>query len=497
MACEESNVTIAFIGPDNDLDDPLMEIRPLTMNFSRDLGQFDFAKCEFSEGVANHVKPLIEGDEETILNQTLPVVVKFNGTPVHRMLYLPDGVRFGYDSVHMDFHDARKYLERGVVDYQRESVKLEEAFDYVFGQRKESGPEIFKGIKYTVPDESYDELIGYWEKNFIGKSMDKKVSDLAVEELREDDYDSSLSTEKDWGGYDADIANIEEENIYNIIDGHYAVDFNQTSPWEAIQELSEKFGVRTWAAPDGYLYVGSRSATGVTHIAAPDDERVWKLLPEGYNVSAPRDPVIKYVVRGKFVQDPAESWADQATDLLSFVNGDEAGEGSKDFRAEGVSVRKDADYGQEVVEDVDAAKDALEGLARRKLIQKQRQQWDGNLEIYPSLSGTEWTDVRNTQVGDMILTIPSDDNQSDCESTLSQELFEITGVEHVISSDGSWKMNLSVSPIPDGPLDEENTLTYMRYFDPAKEEYAYAGENESYSKDLEEADDRGFWDNMI
>ncbi|QRD99652.1 hypothetical protein VOLN27_25 [Halorubrum virus VOLN27B] len=454
MRCEDADITFAFIGEDNDLDNPILEIRPLTMDFQQNMGKFDFVRSKFSKGVAEHIEGAVS-EEGGILNRPRPVVIKFGDLPIHRMLYLPDGVQFGVHNVHIELHDVQKHLDRGVVDYQRENVTLEEAYRYVFNQRDTSNGVMFDDIKFSVPEEAYDELIR-WHRSkdpIIGTS-----AGMSEEVVKYADIDGDgLVTPKE-----AQIA--EQENVKNIIDGHYALDFKQISPWDAILEMNEMFGVTTWAGVDGNLWVGSRSSTGIDHLAAPDDPRVWKLLD--YNITPPRDPIMKVVVRGKQVHDPNDSLADN---IGQFIN---TTRNIKDFRMEGVAERPDLDYGRVIEpEDLDAAADGLKEIAKRRLLNEQRKQWSGNIELLPSYSGDSWTDIRRVRIGDNIVTVPPENNDSGCRSNIQLERYSITGVHHTLTEDGEWTLRLEVVPIMDGHLHPDHVKVYNRYFDPTKGDY--------------------------
>lgn len=477
MNCEDADITFAFIGTDNDLDNPIVEIRPLTMDFQRNRNQFDFARAKFSKGVAEHIESAVH-DEDGALHRPRPVVVKLGGLPVHRMLYLPDAIHFGSNNVHIELHDCQKYLDRGVVDYQRQNVRLEDAYRYVFGQRDTSDGEMFSGIDFSVPESAFEQLDSRMKPGLGPIDLkNRKTWRLIEEQERTDEH--TVRHQEDV------IRDLEAENIHNIIDGHYALDFEQVSPWEAILEMNEKFGVTTWVAPDGKFWVGSRDATGIDHIAAPDDPRVWRLVD--YNITPPRDPIMKVVVRGKQVHDPNDSLVNN---IGEFVNQDR---NILDFRMEGVAERPDIDFGRIIEpEDLEAAADGLKEVADRKLRNEQKKQWSGNLELLPSHSGSVWTDIRDVQIGDSIVTVPPENNSGECKSSVRLERFWITGVQHKLGEDGEWSLRLNVVPVEDGHLHPDNIKVYNRYFDPTSGDYV---DEETYEARKE--DNEGFQLNDI
>lgn len=439
MVCDSStNISFKLV-----LDsETLIEALPRSMQFDRTRGKFDYCTTEFSDNVAKHLKPHM-GEDGSKLKQPLSAHILFDGDPVYRLLWVPDGVTFTEDNVHVEFHDPQKYLTQGNVDWRRKSVTLKEAYEHVFDQRHKKGPTIFNDIKFTVPDETYDELVALKSDKFKSVREESGVYQ----------FGTATSIQKD----------IEAKNVYNIVEGWYALDFDKMTPWECITEMNKKFGIRTWAEADGNLWVGERSVTGYTHIAAQDDSRVWKLTD--YNVTETRNPVVKSVIRGGWADDPSDSWAENAKELVNLNRGTE------DFRVEAVATTETSSYlGQEIFEErIEGKRDSLEDIAKRKLVNKQRDQQSGYLEINPELSGNVHTDPKHVAVGDAIITIPPDGGDGDnsvCEGKIEQEIFRIVGVQHEISNSGNWNLRVDVVKKLDDELDPENINTKLRYYDP-------------------------------
>lgn len=478
MTCSTSpEISFEFI---DDQGRTYLKIRPRSMQFDRTRGEFDYCKAEFSQEVAEHLQPYLD-EKDSFMRQPLKVLLNLGGEPVCYLLYVPDGVSLFEGGVHIELHDLQKYLTRGTVDWRAENAKLEDAYRHVFSKRSGHGPKMFEGIKFTVPETSYEELVST-RTGFMGLRDDGNVDDIIREEQWNDsiyggDEESNIPTPKNR------IQDVEEENVYNIVEGHYALDFDKISPWECIQKLNEKFAVETWVGADGYLYVGSRTATGFTHAATPDDERIWKLT--NYNVTPPRDPVIKSTVRGGWAADPQE-WGGENN--VEFVN---LNRGTKDFRVEAVATRPDIDFGQEIVTEIEAKRDALEGIAKRKMIQKQREQWAGTIELNPKFSGTMISDIRHVTIGDRILTIPPEDDtdeDSACNTNILLDMYDVVGVQHILDEDGTWQIRLNVTAVLDGILDTDTIKTSLRLYDPFEKEYV---EEDPYS--VEYSEDNSFW----
>lgn len=478
MTCEDANVTLRFL-------DIELEIRPLTMDFRRDEGMLDSLRAKFSQGVADYLQPYTE-DGET-LNEEHPVQVVFDGTPVFRMLYVPDGVRFGMHNVHIEFFDLQRSLTKGTVDMQRDSITLREAYTEVYNAVPDKY-QAFEGIEFSVPDAAYEEIISFHENNdddnaILGSSVEPRVEEMVNAEWSAQNPERKGTYGVPPAMMDKYIREIEKRRVYNIIEGHHAVDFNQDSPYEALMELNEKFAVRTWTGVDGKLWVGTPEATGYTHMAASDDRRIWRVID--HDIRPPNEPVRQAVVRGKWVDDPDEGIGERLGEFVNFSRG-----GEKDYRAEGVAYKAGVKYGHDVSPvEVEASRDMLPGLAENKLKEAIKDSWDGTVEILPSQSGTAVSDPRFVRVGDPIVLIPpadgdhAEEENLSCDWPVKQGVYLITGFRHQITDDGEWMLKLNVLPYPEVALPEgmefqnevgllfQNTQSYLRYFDPSNEEY--------------------------
>lgn len=443
MTCANSaNVSFRF----NTLNgDTYLEIRPKSMQYDQTRGKLDYCKAEFGQDVADVIKREINKGTLSPLTQPLSVILRIKGENLYRLLWVPDGARFVEDGVHVEFHDPQKFLTKGVIDWKQESVRIKDAYEYVFENRSQEGPQVLNDIKFSIAENSYNVLRANDESTFSPYS----------------------STATGYADYDNYVKDAEQENIVNIINDNYAVDFDKMTPWECINELNEKFAVTTWVDSEGNLWVGSRSATGYPHIAASDDDRVWKITE--YNTPAPRDPVVRSVIRGGWENDNDESWYENAEELISQRR-------TQDFRIEGVAKTKTSSLlGQEIfIEDINAKKDSLEDIAKLRLSQKQREQQNGYIDINPEISGVEFSDPKYVKIGDTLRTVPPDNdlnNGSVCDTNIEDELFHIVGIQHELSEDGNWRLRLDVVKQLDDELNPDNIETNLRYYDPFAEEY--------------------------
>lgn len=443
-----------------------LEIAPRSMEFDRTKGKFDYAQAKFPQDVAELLQSEIDSESYSVLKQPVPVDLKIQGNPIYRLLWTPDSARFTGSEIHVEFHDPQKFLSRGNVDLRYDNVKTRDIYEEVFEQRESEGPEIFKGIKFTDENQGYEELISRYrgDSRIINKRSERFLD--VLQQYRSQDVSEK---KKQREGVDNPREAIEKEGVINIIDGHGAVDFENISPLDAIERLNDKFGIETWAAPDGYFWVGTRKGNEVRHLAAPDDSRVWKLSE--FNITPPRDPVVRYIVKGGWDEDPSASTAEELVPKIDALN-----VGTDEFRIEGVAHQPNVSFGQTMMEEADAKKDALEGIAKQKLINKQREQWNGHIEIRPSLSGNEVSELRHVEIGDSIRTVPpesdiqSDDEDSVCSTNINHQLFYIAGVQHGLTGAGNWTTRLDVVPYLSGDLSPVDIETELQYNDPSDRE---------------------------
>jgi len=455
MSCGTHKWTLKF--PQVNGSEPF-EVRPVEMTLKQKRREYDFARVKLPWEVGDEMKPHTRY-EGGALRPRQPAVLAHDGDSIQTMMWDPDAVDYGDQYVHIELKDLQRSLENGVVDKQWDQVKLQDAYRYAFDQRQNK--DLLTEIKFTIPEDMETTLVGSAAFDDTDSTDDFAHSAAASSERRNQ------------------IAHIEQSDTYQMVDGHYAVDFNKVSPAKAIWKLNKKYRLTSWADSQGRLWVGTPETTSSLHVAAFDDERVWKW--KDVSISHPRAPVQNVVVEGRWVDEPGIGTLD---DVVSWINpADEDGFG--DFRATGVASRADVDYGLSfTVKNTKAKADVLGTVARLALREEMKKQNSGTVEIDPDASG-DFTAVKGVSLGDFLHIVPRDEHFENptlesgrvghtpqeikseaCGGFTHNEIYVITGIEHNLDSRGSWSVSLDVGMYPDVPIE-----AFVRYFDPQSGEY--------------------------
>jgi len=408
--------------------------------------KYDFCRAKLSWEVGEEMKPHTRY-EDGALYGLKPVDVCYNGEPIQRLMFRPDWVDYGSEFTHLQLHDLHKALADGVVDEQRDTVTLEDIYQTVI---EAASNRLVNEVHFTVPDQQVRTLYG------------------------------SQSSSGRGGYYRQQQA--ERDETKKLVESDYAVDFNQISPENAIQRLNEKFRLKSWVNRNGVLVVGLPEAKQVRHIAAPNDERVWRYKDP--SISHGREPIKKAVVEGAWVDEPGiGSIGDGVDEVASWFNGDD--KGGADVKAMGVAERQDIDYGSSfVVKNTKAKRNALSHVARLALKERMKQQNAGTVEIDPELSGTDVSNVVNLSSGDLLHLVPNDDYFDNPTATsgvigdspnnpeavrggfVNNEVYLVTEVEHTVTEAGEWQVFADL-----GLYSDVEIKSYMSYFDPAAREW--------------------------
>lgn len=433
MACDH-DWTIKFL--DINDGDPF-EIRPIEMSLKMSRHEYDFCRAKAPWEVGEEMKPHTRYDDGALRGFT-PVSVCHNGNPIRWLMFRPDWVDYGSEFTHLQFHDQHEALADGTVDIQRNTVSLKKIYPEIVNS---ANNRLIDEVKFTIPDNQTRHLIGG-----IGGGPERGT---------------------------VEAENGDTETV-RLLDASYAVDFDQISPERALRRLNKKFRLKSWVNSRGTLIVGVPEHNSVRHIAASDDERVWRYKDP--NISHGREPIKKIIVEGAWVDEPGRE-----VNPLDWFDQDE----SQDAKAIGIAEREDVDYGStSYVSSTKAKRDALPHVARLALKEKMKQQNAGTIEIDPDISGTKHTDPLDLMPGDLLHIVPEDayfDNPTAdsgaigdppdnpgavCGVFVNNEVYLVSEVEHNVTKDGEWQLFADLGMFSDVPI-----RSFMSYFDPTSDEW--------------------------
>lgn len=446
MTCATGSWTISF--PEVDGASGPFEIRPYSLDYKLHRSDLDYARGTFDPAVGSMMAPET-GTAGGALRGPTYVDVRYDDTRVGSLYFRPDFASYGSDYTHIEFQDLQRLLDSGVVDNEWADVKPKDAYRYAFEQRDDHG--IIKGLKFSVPEQVPDRLfVDPWSPNPIS------------------DFIFSLTSETE-----------------KVIDSWNNIRFDQISPLQAIWKLNDILGLKSWVGPERYLWVGIPEAVEQLHIAAPDDDRIWRYNNDEVQIRHPREPIQMVTVHGAWNDAPGigspEDIIDEAVSW--FKSGHEGGTG--DIRATGIAYRTDVNDGRSIlVESPSPKRDAVEGVAKAKLIEEYKKSNAGSVEIDPSTSGG-FTPLHKVAPGHRLHLVPDDnhfaqpreeagrlgtgpsfDELGPCESFVHNEIYAIRSVQHHVNG-GRWSVTLDIAIEPD----PANIDTKMRYFDPQANEY--------------------------
>lgn len=455
-------------------DGDAFEIRPLSMNLTFGRGKYDQAKAKFPKEVGEIIKPHTES-ANGLLRESTYVIVLLDGEPIHALYFKPDFARYEDHYTHLEFHDLQESLDTGVIDVEWKSIKLRDAYEYVFERRDLKN--IFNGIKFTDPRTVKQEVTG--QGHFINDVWDP-IEELSPSQSVVNDILRSN-----------EVAAIEADSTNKLVDNYYAVDFDKISAEKAIGTLNKKFRVQTWTDVDRNLWVGHPEALANFHLAAPNDDRVWRYKHDGVQIRHPREPVKQVTVEGSWVDEKGIGGAEDVADqVISWFDSGHEG-GVSDAKAHGTAYRTDIAYGKSLmISSTEAKRDALPGIAESTMRELMKSGHSGQIELDPHLSG-DYTPIEHVSIGDLIHVVPDDKhfdnpesgsgqvgdtpaNIDSCAGFVNNEIYFIKEVEHTVDESGYWSVTLDVGMYPD--VLNNNMGSVLRYFDPKAEEWLTAEE---------------------
>lgn len=442
MTCDH-DWTFKFRGINDESGASPLEVRPISMSLKKSRSEYNFVRAKLSYDVGEMMKPHTRYSTGKLYG-IVPVDVCLNGDPIHRLLFRPDWISYGSQYTHLTLHDLHKSLADGILDIQRQKVRLEEIYQEVVNG---ANNRIIDEVKFTVPDEQV--------RTIYGQS--------ALNNTRGNDFDGARDE-------------VLRDKTKAAVDSSTAVDFDQISPEKALQRLNKIFQLRSWINSEGVLVVGLPEAKQVTHLAAPRDERVWRYKDPSINHS--REPIRKVMVEGAWVDEPGV----EHNPAEWFNKG-----GTADVRAIGIAKRTDIDYGKVFsVSATKAKKDSLAQIAELALTERMKEKNSGTVEIDPDISGTTVSDPKDVQPGDYIRLVPEDsyydnptansgaigdspDPEEICGEFTNNETYRINEVEHNLTEDGSWQIFCDLGLEPNITV-----RSFMTYFEPSSGEWVEA-----------------------
>lgn len=438
-----------------------IEFRPVSMTLKMPRAEMDFLRAKLPSEVGDMLQPYTKSGAKLGFRKIAEV--RLNGQTIQTMLFMPDGISYGENFAHLKLYDTIKAMDDGVVDKQWSNVTLRDAYQHVFDQVDN---DLVDGPVFSLSQNTPQRLVGeggIFEQD--ESTVEGVDSGPGIAQTASGIYNRIVGN-----NLVKDIAN---SNTNKLIDSYFAVDFNKDSPLKAITKLNKKFNVNTWTSRSGAVYVGYPEANAAGHIAAPDDQRIWRYKDP--QISHPREPVKSVIVEGAWVDEPGiggiedvVNWFDQSNE-----------QGFGDALALGYAERTDINEGVNFsVKNTRAKKDSLPGVAEAALREKMKQQSSGTVEIDPSISGEMATPIKSVRPGDIIRLVPPDhiftnansesgslnnppEDQDFCGSYVRNDIYVISEVQHTLTDGGNWMVTLDVGVYPDADVE-----TIMKYFNP-------------------------------
>jgi len=254
------------------------EYRPTTLTLKKENRKLDYCRAKFDGVVGEQIKEHSHDSQGDLYGRRI-VEVLVDGSVVSRLMSSPDGLEFGERYFHVELYDPQKSLDSGVVDYHFQGSTLEQTYKRVFDIRESN---LLNGIKFSFPEE-----------------IQYPSSSALLEKTRQQRGQDTIDATET---------------------GLTAQDFDNISPLRAIYKLNNKYRLNSWVDNDLNLWVGHRDVLSQEHIAAPNDERVWRY--KDVNIRHSGSPIKGVTLRGNWMDEdgarPA-SWS-EAFDAVNPLN---------------------------------------------------------------------------------------------------------------------------------------------------------------------------------
>lgn len=439
MACRH-DWTIKFLHGEGEP----FEARPITMSLKFPRKEYQFCRATFPEEVGKQMEPHTANENGKLYGYT-PVDILYDGEQITRMVFRPDWADYARKRTHVQLHDLHKTLASGAVDIQKHVAKIKSVYKELIEQADNNFVTSLDDDNFQLPDDK--------RKWFDGEG-----------------FGTPLTTPKS------------ERFIKDFFNAELGIDLEKVSAEKAIQRLNQIFNITSWFNNNGELIIGVPEVDEQQHIAAPNDDRVWRY--KEVDVTHGREPVKKVLVEGKWIDEPGWGGFDEAAASIAGVFGGGGREG-KDVKAFGVAERTDIDYGTIfAVKNTNVSKEKLPEVAKVALSERMKDKNDGTVEIDPGLSGTYESHPTEIKPGHRLRVIPDDklynqptaesgnlfdapDNpELACGNIIHNENYLVSEVEHNVNEGGGWNLFVDVGLISNPPVESR-----LEYYDPGNNDW--------------------------
>lgn len=405
-------------------------IYPTDLRFSFSKDDFDYLEATFPNDVASDLKKYHESFEfNSRMLAEVEISVGDSWERVQRMHYRPELFKGGIarqeyeEGGRIELHDMHELLQSGVVDMAPDRADAE----FVYGKILDNFPNDssktpFNGFYNGIDVQANPSVSGLEKKNFWTFGTNNPLKD---------DTHTPL--------------------VFN-----FAINIEQATPLEAINQANKKFNLRTHFREDGTFVVGgyqtrnewtasNTSGDGQLHITngrlASSDGLIDKLVIEGPKYFPNVNKFTTSVVDEPTFGDLARV-ADEAADWLNPWDNEEDPTG---YRLQAVINNTNVAKGEGVVRKLTAYNtdpQRLRDIGFRMFRTLEKKSGGGEIVIDggsskadPNIRIGDTIDVRNiTTCGDLV------------DPNYDEGVYLVAGVEHVW--DGRWKVHVDVQDVP-------------------------------------------------
>lgn len=420
----QDGITIEF--PRSDVT-----VRPYQGDIRAERRNFSHADFELSKEEGELVRNFVEQRE--------PAYIVFDETRGRRMFYPPDGLSFKYDlreneKAELTLVDARKALQYGTINKIFGNTNLFEVVSYIHRNREDP----FDVIKHF---------------NFVGENLGRTErtaaftpgSEALLPDMIGDPADRFVAQ---GASLVANLLEMEEQ-----AKEYYAgFEFKDISPLQALQIVTDEFGVNSWVDVDGVLHIGIDGTRGqVMGTIAGDDGIVLKR----YSITQSSNVTDSVGIRGPY---------------MTLDNKEVAGVFELPGTGRQIQVLAEAELEgfEGSMMALEAEKratnlDSLRKSAERILIQEVMEDTEGSFQV--NAIASEKTNVLGRiDIGDKIIIDGS--IREKCDENVVTGGFLITSVQHNFSTRRGWTITCDASRIPD----PQNIRSKAVIYDPLKDE---------------------------